>query len=81
MQEAGSAPLKPLNLGRSLVDADAEDSDDDSEARRPAACRDLWLFTAETAVHSRSEPPAEPAAMNLQQQCFRLTAPHSHPGC
>lgn len=30
-QEAGNAALKPLNLGRSLVDADAEDLDDDSE--------------------------------------------------
>ena len=31
MQEPGSAGLKPLNMGRSLVDADAEDSDDDFE--------------------------------------------------
>jgi hypothetical protein len=31
MQEAGGAALKPLDLGRSLVDADAEDSGDDSE--------------------------------------------------
>jgi hypothetical protein len=93
MQEAGSAPLKPLNLGRSLVDADAEDSDDDSEVRRPAQgeyrslyCPRPCRLQRALAVYcsrgfdSRSQPPAGPAAAPLQQRPCRLAAPHSHPG-